>query len=244
MRRLTGLLVVALVVMMAVSATAKLELAEMTTRSVIQDAVQRGEIDEAQQYLLLAYSVYAPEKLPADYRGGMIDKCGLPTIEEIDDALPSLPEAVANEIRGLRDRPTCQTYIDTEHFRIHYDTTGGDAILSTSYRDAIATALEYSWDQEVDVLGFRQPPSDGGDPDGGGGSAHYDFYVQALTGYFGYCQATYYAPGGPANDATSFCVIDNDYVGFGYPDPVDPMQVTVAHEFCHALQAAHDVNEP
>ncbi len=243
MRRLTALLVLVLVLVSALSAAAKLELAEMTTRGAIQDATARGDLEEAQKYLYMAYSIYAPEKLPAEYRGGRIDKCGVPTIEAIDDALPTLPEAVANEIRGLRVRPSCQTYMDTEHFRIHYDTSGTHAILSTDYLNAIATALENCWDEEIDVLGFRQPPSDGSDADGGGGSAHYDFYVQSLSGVYGYCQPTFYAPGGPANDATSFCVIDNDYAGFGYVDPTDPMKVTVAHEFCHGLQAAHDVNE-
>ncbi len=243
MRRLTGLFVVALVLVMAFSAAAKLESAEMTTRGVIEDAVERGEIDTAQKILIMAYSIYAPEKLPADYRGGLIDKCGVPTIEAIEDALPTLPEGVASEIRGLRARPVCTTYIDTEHFRIHYDTIGTHAILSTGYRDAIAASVEYCWDVEVDALGFREPPNDGSDPDGGGGSSLYDLYVQNLSGIYGYCQPTYYAAGGPANDATSYIVIDNDYAGFGYPDPTDPMKVTVAHEFCHGLQAAHDVNE-
>jgi len=243
MRRLTGVVVVMLVMVLAVSATAKMELAEMTSRGAIRDAADRGEMDEAQMYLMLAYSVYAPEKLPADYRGGTIDKCGVPAIEAIDDALPTLPEAVANEIRGLRARPNCTNYVDTEHFRIHYDTSGTHAVLSQAYLDAIVVAVENVWDVEIDDLGFREPPSDGNDPDGGGGSAHYDFYLQNLSGIYGYCQPTYYAPGGPANDATSFCVIDNDYAGFGYANPEDPMKVTVAHEFCHGLQAAHDVNE-
>jgi len=243
MRRLTGLFVVVLALVLAVSATAKMELAEMTTRGVIENAVQRGDFDEAQKYLYMAYAVYAPDKLPTDFRGGVIDKCGVPMIEAIEDALPTLPEAVANEIRGLRARPNCSNYVDTEHFRIHYDTAGQHAILSQAYLDAIVVAVENVWDQEIDVLGFRPPPSDGSDPDGGGGSSHYDFYLQNLSGVYGYCQPTYYAPGGPANDATSFCVIDNDYAGFGYADPTDPMKVTVAHEFCHGLQAAHDVNE-
>ncbi len=96
------------------------------------------------------------------------------------------------------------------------------------------------------LLGFRAPPPDGTDPDGGGGNDQYDIYVQNLgTGLYGYCQPTYYYSGGgyPANAATSYVVIDNDYAGFGYPDPQDPMKVTVAHEFCHAAQGAHDVNE-
>jgi hypothetical protein len=50
-------------------------------------------------------------------------------------------------------------------------------------------------------------------------------------------------PGTPQTDCTSYVVIENDYIGFGYPDPEDPMKVTVAHEFGHACQNAHDYSE-
>jgi hypothetical protein len=248
MRRPAVAAVVALLVLsvLAVPVSARDGLVTMTTRAAIDDAIHRGAIDSAQAILEKAYSVYAPWRLSPQFQPASIDKCGLPTIKDIDRALPTLPQTVVEEIRGLRARPVNTTYIDTAHFRIHYDTSGTHKIYgwpSTTYRDAIASAAEASWTYEVTTLGFRQPPSDGSDPDGGGGNALYDIYVRNLSGVYGYTQGSYTVPSTPQNDVTSFVVIDNDYAGFGYPDPASPMQVTVAHEFCHACQFAHDYDE-
>ena len=231
---------------LAAVAGARTETARMTTNAAIESAFERGAIDSEQAVLLKAYGVYAPWKLPREYVGGLTDKCGLSMIKAIDEALPGLSPEVAAEIRSLRARPTTMAYIDTDHFRIHYDTSGTHKIRNwpdTTYRDAVATAAEYSWANEVTTLGLRQPPSDEPYP-GNGGDARYDIYVQALSGVYGYAQPEYYVESTPQNDATSYVVIDNDYAGFGYPNPLDPMKVTVAHEFCHACEFAHDVNEP
>lgn len=218
---------------------------ERTTTALIDAARADGRLSFEESILMKAWSLYAPNRLPEEYRGSVPEKCGTPTALEIEAALPDLPQAVSGEIRDTRIRPTNQTYIDTEHFRIHYDTTGGATILDwpdTSYRDAIMVSVELSWDLEVDGLGFRPPPSDGSDPGDHGGNGLYDVYVQDLgTTYYGYAQATYLQPGGPPQDASSYVVIDNDYLGFGYPDPQDPMKVTVAHEFNHSCQFAHNV---
>ncbi len=243
---LVFVLAVAAVAVAAGPLAAKIDRAQATTNAVIEEAYRLGEIDRAEMILMKAYSIWAPDKLPEHLKGGVIEKCGTPIIEEIDRALPTLPPDIAEEIRGFRDRPVCDEYIDTEHFRIWYDTSGVNMILNwpdTTYRDAIATAAENCWSEEVDVLGFRQPPDDSGDPDGGGGSSHYDIYVQNLSGVYGYTEGRYTVPGTPQNDATSIVVIENDYAGFGYPDPQDPMKVTVAHEFSHACQYAHDYTE-
>lgn len=249
MRNGTVAFVVALgvVAMLASPGLARIDRAEATSRAVIDDAYDRGVIDLDQKILLKAYAVYEPDRLPEEYRGGRLEKCGVPAIDEIEQALDDVSPEVASEIRRLRARPSNTDYIDTTHFRIHYDTSGTHKILNwpdTSYRDAIAASAEQSWADEIDVLGLRQPPDDGGDPDDGGGSSHYDIYVQNLSGVYGYCQGTYTVPATPQTDCTSYVVIDNDYAGFGYPEPQDPMKVTVAHEFCHALQNAHDYTEP
>jgi hypothetical protein len=229
--------------LLAAPVPAKLDRAEMTTRAVIEKAYREGRIGESEMILAGAYSLYAPWKLPEELSGGRIDKSGTPTADAIDRALPGLPPHVAVEIRLLRARPVCDEYVDTPHFRIHYDTSGVHEILSMAYLDSIRIAAEHSWACLIDDLGFREPPPDGGDPDGGGGSDRYDVYVQHVTGLYGYCQGSYTVPGTPRTDCTSYLVIENDYAGFGYPDPADPMKVTVAHEFCHACQNSHDYEE-
>ncbi len=247
MRRLTTVLTLAILIIFAAASFAKLDVEQATTGKVIEDAFERGVIDRAEMYLLKAYSVFAPELVPDEYAGGVIEKCGLPTIEELESVLSTLPEAVAAEIRELRARPVCQTYVETTHFRIHYDTSGTHTIYgwpNTTFRDDVMTAAEYSWTRQVDDAGFRPPPPDGSDPDGGGGNDLYDIYVQDLgTGLFGYCAGSYYQPGGPSSDASSYVVINHDFTGFGHTQ-TECIQITVAHEFCHGLQAAHDINEP
>ncbi len=182
---------------------------------------------------------------------GRPERCGTPWALEMHAALEH-PELLSPETRAAyeaaRTRPVLQASMDTEHFRIHYDTTGQNAILGwpdTSYLDAVALALERSWSIEVDSLGFRPPPSDENDPGGDvGGNGLYDCYVIELNlSYYGYTTPTYLQPGGPEPDSSSYLVIDNDYEGFGYADPTVPMRVTVAHEFNHACQFAHDVYE-
>jgi hypothetical protein len=212
-----------------------------TPRLAIERAREEGRIGFAEEMLLKAYSLYAPERLPEEYRRPDPEKCGTPLAREIEKALPGLPADVAAEITRLRARPTnWDSYLNTTHFRIFYSTSGPDMILGwpdTSYRDAVAAAAENSWTEEVSNMGFRQPPDDSSDPDGGGGSSHYDIYVQNLgSGFYGWCSTSYTVPSTPRTDATSYISIDNDYAGFGYPDATDPMKVTVAHEFCHACQ--------
>lgn len=244
-QRAVVILTLTLLVVLAAGASARTETAQMTTNAAIESARERGTIDHEQAILLKAYTVYAPWKLPQEYVGGLVDKCWTSAIREIEQALPTLSPGVAAEIRSLRARPTTMEYIDTDHFRIHYDTSGTHKIKSwpdTAYRDAVATAAENCWATEVTTLGFRQPPSDESFP-GNGGDGRYDIYVQALSGVYGYTQPEYYVDGTPQNDATSYLVIDNDYAGFGYPNPQDPMKVTVAHEFNHACQFAHDLDE-
>lgn len=221
---------------------------DRTAHAAIQGAYESGAIGRDRMILLKAYSLYAPRKLPARFRGEAPGKCGYPVAREIGEALPDLSVEVARQIRDLRTRPSNQAYTDSEHFRIHYDTSGPATIYGwpdTSYRDAVSAAAELSWRAEVDTLDFRPPPDDSADPDGGGGSPHYDIYVQDLgTSYYGFTQPTYTVESTPLRrDATSYVVIDNDYAGFGYPDPTIPMTVTVAHEFNHACQFSHDYME-
>jgi hypothetical protein len=208
-----------------------------TARAAIEAAQRSGELGHEEAILLKALSLRSPDLLPEAYRGEAPDKCGTVTAAEVKAALPDLPDEVAREILDRWVRPTCDAYYDTPHFRIHYDTSGPHTILgypSMAFRDSIATAAERSWSQVVG-MGFRQPPSDAGDPDGGGGNGLYDIYVQNLDpGYLGVCYGQYTVPSTPRIDCTSYTVIDNDYAGYG--DPYDLMQVTVAHEFCHACQ--------
>lgn len=132
------------------------------------------------------------------------------------------------ETKGPKARPTCQTYITTTHFKIHYDTTGAHAC-PKSYADSIGMYAEQSWDTLVTKMGFMKPPSDGFM----GGDSLYDMYVQYLSGgVLGYTAAE--SPGGPFPDGyTSYIVI-----GKGWDNKT--LRNTVAHEFKHAIQMGYE----
>jgi hypothetical protein len=69
-----------------------------------------------------------------------------------------------------------------------------------------------------------------------------DCYVDDLgTGAYGVTYSDGAVAGGHPNDYKAYFVIDNDYVGFGYPSPIPPMQVTVAHEYNHVVQMGLNV---
>jgi len=88
--------------------------------------------------------------------------------------------------------------------------------------------------------GYNAPPTDGTR----GGNALFDVYLADLgeLGLYGYCAPESEVPGTNPR-ATSYCVLDNDYVEFGYDDPREPLQVTAVHEFSHAVQFGYDFTE-
>ncbi|MEE8571977.1 MAG: MXAN_6640 family putative metalloprotease, partial [Gemmatimonadota bacterium] len=248
MRKLAAavLLCVVTLALLAGPGFAKLETAEMTTAALIGDAYSKGTISHDEMILQMAYALCAPWKVREDLVGVQIDLCGTPMDDVIRLALPDLPDAVAEEIRDLRVRPSTMTYVETAHFRIHYDTSGTHMIYgwpSTTYRDAMMVEVEHIWTEEVTNLGFRAPPPDGGDPDGGGGNDLYDIYVQ--NGSLGACYWGYSyndGPGGyPPNAWTTYVLIENDWVEYPENSPIEWMQIVMAHEFGHACQAAHNI---
>ncbi|WP_457207437.1 MXAN_6640 family putative metalloprotease, partial [Nocardioides sp. P5_C9_2] len=88
-------------------------------------------------------------------------------------------------------------------------------------------------------LGWPMPPSDRG----AGGTPQFDIYLQDLgrRGLYGYCAPEQVVPG-ERNVASSYCVLDNDFVEFPLP-PTPSMRVTVAHELFHAVQFGLDARE-
>lgn len=158
-----------------------------------------------------------------------IGKCGTPQVLE--------------QIRK-RGKVASRLILDTSilssggHFRVHYDTTGVnipnltdlDQNLTPDYIDSTLAFLEYAWDLEVNVLGFRAPRSD----NGAGGGNEIDVYIQELgNGNYG---VTY--PDQISNGTSSaYIILDNNYSGNQYYSKgLDGLRVTSAHEFFHVIQ--------
>jgi len=113
--------------------------------------------------------------------------------------------------------------------------------------DTVQSTWEDVWAQEIDQLLYRAPLDDGSskqtDGPSGGDKRKLDVYVLDLgeDGLFGYCAPL-------TGDLTTavYCVVDNDYTPLQYGQSQTPeafLQVTSAHEFHHASQAAYDFQE-
>jgi hypothetical protein len=213
----------------------------MTAYQAILEAEEAGELTVDDTALYLAYSVLAPERLPADYAALETETCGTPALHEAWLRLDETSAPVREEILSLANRPSyggAPVYtIDSDggYFKIHWTDTGTHQT-TESYAQEIADAADVAWEVQLDELGYYQPPSD----QGLGGDEKYDIYVQNLPGTtLGYCTCAGEPsdPTTPNNDKASHIVMST---GVAYNTKI----CTVSHEFQHACQMAADAAEP
>jgi hypothetical protein len=145
--------------------------------------------------------------------------------------------------------PVCGTNVC-----IHYVTTTGDAVdvTDTTPADGIPDWVQANIDVFEEVwaslvaLGYRSPLNDTTSPNNGAGTndptgMKFDVYLTNLfdDGLYGYCTSDDPAQ---AWSISAYCVVDNDFAGFG-ATPLANLQVTAAHEFFHAAQFGYDSGE-
>ncbi len=158
-----------------------------------------------------------------------VSKCGFELVNNIAQNFNLLNPSQQKIVAPLLQRPQMQKSIVTQKgfFRVHYDTSGQNAI---GYDlNQLLMALDSSYSFEIEYLGYPAPPADGSD----GGDSKYDVYVQNLSGLYGYTQ---FENKVTQNSWTSFIVIDNDYDAGFNTKGIDGAKVTVAHEFYHSIQ--------
>lgn len=230
MRRFPWLALLALLVAAGAGADSAVE----RVFARIDDGTLSGE--EAAWHL--AAAVVEPSLLPADLTAGAdAAKCGTPAVVEALRLVEDSSTPVAGEVEMLLARPVLsgpEYTFDTAggHFKIHWTNSGGDAT-TLEYAQAVGTYADYSWQVEIDQMGYYDPPSDLGL----GGDSKYDIYIEQQS------SLGYTSPDGipdpttPYNDTSSYIAIAP---GLG----VGLCQVTVAHEFQHACQFACDQAEP
>ncbi|MFW6773777.1 MXAN_6640 family putative metalloprotease [Nocardioides sp. CPCC 205120] len=121
---------------------------------------------------------------------------------------------------------------------VHYVKVGEGAATDAWAYQTLKT-MQSVWDFETRTQLFRGPAADGTR----GGSSKFDVYLTELTSQdlYGYCAPEEQADAAGMR-ATSYCVLDNDYVGY-QRSPLDSLKVTAAHEFFHAVQFNYDVHE-
>jgi hypothetical protein len=149
----------------------------------------------------------------------------------------SAPEADAS--------PLC-----SQHFCVHWVESGADAppLADGNHNgvpdwvETVSATAEHVYSVENSGLGWRAPRGDGSE---GGGSNLTDIYLEDVggSGIYGYSAPD---PQPQRNSLFAYLVLDEDFSPNqfpGYSSPVDPLDVTLAHEYNHVLQFAYDANE-
>lgn len=157
-------------------------------------------------------------------------KCGFRLINSIKFNLEQYSLEKREIIQSVLQRPTKQATFVTPSgkFKIHYDTTGKNAIKYSLYE--LARALDSVYNFEVNIMGFPPAPEDFEM----GGDNRYDVYVEDISPLYGY---TEFENSIDSNRFTSFMVIDDSYDEVDYyTKGIDGARVTVAHEYHHAIQ--------
>jgi hypothetical protein len=125
-------------------------------------------------------------------------------------------------------------------FKFHYTTSGRDAVSAIDvggasgvpdYVEEVAAAFDSSFNLEINVLGYREPPVD--DVDG----PQYDVYIEGpSSGFYGLTTTDGEAVMTPGDDRKTFIRVDNDFMNGQFTQGLDGARVTAAHEYFHAIQ--------
>jgi hypothetical protein len=206
--------------------------------SLVEAAYRRGDIDRATALLYKAYTVVAPGRLPAAFQSPTPGKDATPILRELQAGWASLGPETRAQLAALgfarldggavvlaRPRLSGERLYDTTHFRVHYAARGIDrppradvnpANGIPDYVEDVSREMENVWTTELLTFGWLQPPPDGT----AGGDSRYDVYLQNIP-YYGYAATDGLVGDNPNSPdvvetaaATSYIVLDNDYVGF------------------------------
>jgi len=213
-----------------------------------------GKLTLTEKLTYKALMLTDPEALPPEYRIDRPLKDGTLLVMDIIENRHRVDQEFRDRFPVILSRIPTQAYFDTPSglFRIHYDTTGGQAVYEPTvdidppdgvpdYVNRTGEYFDRAWSYQCDTLGYDTPPFDG---DQGGGTDLYDVYMHHYSGAYGvtFMEFPSYQRPGRNNDYTSYIYVDPTYAGFGYSDRTLPMKVTSAHEFFHAVQFAYSAS--
>jgi len=146
--------------------------------------------------------------------------------------------------RTMRPEKDTLAISPSGHFYIHFDITGSAAPDLTDsdsngvpdYIDEVGIIADSAHHVLVDIMKWKEEPFDG---EGG-----YDIYIMSYSsGIYGY--STPDDSSFNSDGQTSYLKIDNDYLGFNSIFNLSSskiMQISVAHEYFHALQWGYRKN--
>src|SRR5205823_2620737 len=136
------------------------------------------------------------------------------------------------------------------HYCVHWVASSADAPPLTDsngngvpdWVETVSQTAENVYSVENGALGWRTPKGDG---TRGGGSNLTDIYLADVggSGLYGYSAPD---PQPDGHRLFAYLVLDNDFSKSQFPSystPVDPLDVTLAHEYNHVLQFGYDAEE-
>src|SRR4051812_14972615 len=192
-----------------------------------------------------------------------------PLLKQLALKLPSLSGSERKRALGLLARPTQgqgssneleyetaeQKPVCSDHYCIHWVKTTDDAPPLTDsnhngvpdYVETMDSVFEHVYAVENVELGWRPPTSDGNRGCAASAPANCpgktDVYIKEIgsQGIYGYAAPD---PEQRSFSQAAYLVMDDDYNATQFPryegDPLQPMEVTAAHEYNHVLQFGYD----
>ncbi|MEA2410998.1 MAG: hypothetical protein QOC77_1559 [Thermoleophilaceae bacterium] len=192
-----------------------------------------------------------------------------PLLKQLALKLPSLTGSERKRAVRLLERPTQgqggtneleyevpeQAPFCSAHFCVHWVKTTDDAPSLTDsnhdgvpdYVETMSQVFEHVYSVENDQLGWKPPKSDGTRGCAANAPANCpdktDVYIKEVgsQGIYGYSAPD---PGQQSYHQFAYLVMDDDYNATQFPryggDPLQPMEVTAAHEYNHVLQFNYD----
>ncbi|MFO7891864.1 MAG: hypothetical protein R6V04_16180 [bacterium] len=210
----------------------------------VRKQVNQKEISQTDALFLQAVAMYAPDKLPVEYRNldFEVQKCGFGLQTQLNINFKKFSHSQKEFLSSYLSRPDLPySYISPSSlFQIHYTTTGSDAVPTEDkngsgipdYVEEVARTMDYNYQIEVLSIGLNEPPVDNTD------GPEWDVYIKHIPNYYGYTSFDTKISSNPAV-WTSYITIDNDYTHT--PTSLfDGMKITTAHEFFHMIQLGYN----
>src|SRR4030065_1113908 len=226
---------------------------------LIERAYRNGEIKQSEALNYKVTAILRPESLPATYRSKGIIKSATTILMEArlnKHLLSRENERILARGRGATITDlygsgiTLQSHASPQgRFRVHFTTDNkyGDAVPSfdvngdgvPDYVERFAKILDNVWTNEIELMGYDAPPSDGTE----GGDCLLDVYLADLNAY-GYTQIDESDPA-----SMVYMLFETDFSHY-FPPNTDPesdvigaMKVVAGQEFFHniSFQITEDI---
>ena len=210
--------------------------------------------------LLTALQMMERARSHSGYSFEQMEKCLFPYIATICDNWKNTPSMLRRELSAMfqrPDKPESWWYkeglpltLKTPHFRLHYTTTGTDAVYPEDvspfngvpdFVDMCAESFEKSYRVEISQLGYKKPYDDFWSRDNGG-DERYDVYLFSGP-WLGFTMPEFPLAVQSTAVMTPFYFGINSrmYEYVGVSEGKRYLETTCCHEFFHSIQFAYNL---